>query len=126
MAVLTMPHLTVEQAALLEDLAERWPVGQRVRHRRSAWYGTITPGTSADCPGVHIGPAPAHCVLPAGAGHLPGAVCVLWDHPSRQLGAGDRDPFRGEWPDPRVGPAWMRPGVLWPVGRDVPRRAVIR
>lgn len=104
-------RLSADEAVTLQVLAASWPVGTRVRHGHSMWLGRIVPGDSAGCPGTHIGTAPAHCLLPAAAGHDDGAVCVQWDHPDTQPGAENRDPV-AVWPDPQIGPAWMRPGVL--------------
>jgi hypothetical protein len=102
---------TVDQAVVVQLLAARWPVGTRVRHKHSMWSGIVVPGDRHECPGTYVGIAPAHCYLPAMTGLEPGAVCVEWDHPDTQPDADVRGPHTEPWP-PRIGPAWMRPGVL--------------
>jgi hypothetical protein len=112
---------TVDEAVIVQLLAARWPVGTRVRHKHSMWLGTIVPDSPQNCPGRHVGIAPAHCYVPAMAGLEPGAVCVEWDHPDAQPGAPERGPIGEPWPHPRIGLAWIRPGVLRPV-RERERR----
>lgn len=109
-------------AVVVQLLAAAWPVGARVRHKHSMWLGTIVPGYRAGCPGAYVGTAPAHCYVPAMAGLEPGAVCVQWDHPDTQPGAPERGPIGGPWPHPQIGPAWIRPGVLRVVRRELRER----
>lgn len=101
---------TVDEAVVVQLLAVRFPVGTRVRHKHSMWVGTVMPANPHHCPGAYVGVAPAHCYVPGGT--EPGAVCVVWDHPDTQPGFTSRGPYTAPWPNPRVGPAWMRPGVL--------------
>ncbi|MEV5710079.1 hypothetical protein [Actinoallomurus sp. NPDC052274] len=110
--------VTATEAAQLQQLAERWPVGLRVRNKHTMWSGTIVSGRAADCPGAYTGPEPAHCFVPTETGEVPGAVCVQWDHPNTQPNADPAKPYTGVWPNPRTGPAWMRPGVLRPIKRE--------
>lgn len=103
---------TFHELVVIQRLAARWPVGARVRHKHSMWLGAIVPGDPAQCPGIWTGYAPAHCYIPAAVHLDQGAVCVQWDHPDQQPGAPERGPLNDVWPHPRIGPAWIRPGIL--------------
>ncbi|GLY81884.1 hypothetical protein [Actinoallomurus iriomotensis] len=103
---------TVDEAVVVQLLAARWPIGTRVRHKHSMWLGTIVPGNPETCPGAYVGIAPAHAYVAAMANLEPGVVCVQWDHPDTQPGFTERGPVDGPWPHPRIGLAWIRPGVL--------------
>jgi hypothetical protein len=91
----------VAVAEHLAALADRWPVGMRVRHAESGWVGTVTPDVCGEPPGFAVDGESAHCLLfepPYGRRPAPAVVCVAWDHPAA------------------VEVAWMRPERLRPAG----------